>query len=338
MKNTLKAVFLVPRLDKASTRFRVLQYLPFLEQAGWDCSVKPLSRLARNWPALLGQLRKADVVVIQKKLFTAPELWLVRRTARRLIYDFDDAVMVKEGDRQENSHPRQLRRFVRTLRQVDRVIVGNRFLAGQARAYHACVAVVPTPVDIEHYLPVMAPAVRDDVVIGWIGSRGTLKYLKEIAPALERLAAACPEVRLKIVADDFFDLEQMPVIRKTWAQADEITDLQSFDIGVMPLTDDLWTRGKCGFKLLQCMATGLPVVCSPVGANAEIVADGREGFWAASEDAWVERLRVLVEDVALRRQMGERARCTVEQRYSLQVCAPRVDELLREVVRNVEPR
>lgn len=338
MNNILKAVFLVPRLDKASTRFRVLQYLPFLEQSGWDCSVKPLSRSARNWPALLGQLRKADVVVIQKKLFTVPELWLVRRAARRLIYDFDDAVMVKEGDRQENSHPRQLRRFMRTLRRVDQVIAGNSFLAEQACCYHDHVEVVPTPVDIDHYLPAVDPPDRDEVVIGWIGSRGTLKYLKEITPALERLAGICPQVRLKIVADDFFALEQMPVIRKSWSQADEVADLQSFDIGVMPLADDLWTRGKCGFKLLQCMATGLPVACSPVGANTEIVTDGWDGFWAASEDAWVERLRVLVEDAALRLQMGERARCTVEQRYSLQVCAPRVDELLRDVVRTVEPR
>lgn len=338
MKNILKVVFLVPRLDKASTRFRILQYLPYLEQSGWDCSVKPLSRSARNWPALLGQLRKADVVVIQKKLFAAPELCLIRRVARRLIYDFDDAVMVKEGDRRPGLHPRTLRRFIRTLRRVDQVVAGNGFLAEQACRHHDHVAVVPTPVDIEHYLPAVDPPVREEVVIGWIGSRGTLKYLKEIAPAFERLARICPQVRLKIVADDFFTLEQMPVIKKSWCQADEVADLQSFDIGVMPLVDDLWTRGKCGFKLLQCMATGLPVVCSPVGTNTEIVTDGKEGFWADNEDAWVERLQTLTEDAGLRRQMGDQARLTVAQHYSLQVCAPRIEMLLRQVAENMELR
>lgn len=326
----MKVIFLVPRLDKASTRFRVLQYLPFLEQADWECEVKSLSRSARNWPALLAKLRSADVVVIQKKLFTVPELWLVRRAARRLVYDFDDAVMVKEGDRQEDAHPRQLQRFMRTLRRVDLVIAGNQFLAKQAGRFHTRVAVVPTPVDAERCLPAEVSHEGDKVVIGWIGSRGTLKYLKEISPALERLAVACPQVQLKIVADDFFTLGKMTTIKKSWQQADEVADLQSFDIGVMPLSNDLWTRGKCGFKLLQYMAVGLPVVCSPVGVNAEIVTNGKEGFWAENEDAWVEHLQSLVKDASLRRRMGQQARCTLEQSYSLQRCAPQLEELLHQ--------
>jgi glycosyltransferase involved in cell wall biosynthesis len=138
-------------------------------------------------------------------------------------------------------------------------------------------------------------------------------------------------VQLKIVADDFFELEAMPVLRKRWSAEEEIADLHSFDIGLMPLSDDVWTRGKCGFKLLQCMAVGLPVVCSPVGINAEIVTDGVEGFWARGEEEWVARLSQLVADAGLRAAMGRRARQKVAASYSLAVNAPRLLQYLREV-------
>jgi glycosyltransferase involved in cell wall biosynthesis len=168
------------------------------------------------------------------------------------------------------------------------------------------------------------------VILGWIGSRGTLKYLKEIAPALEALGKRFPGVKLKIVADDFFDLEHLPVIKKSWSAADEIADLHSFDIGLMPLTDDVWTLGKCGFKLLQCMAVGLPVVCSPVGANRQIVTDGVEGFWASSHAEWVEKIVALINDASLARAMGRRGREKVLQAYSLQANAPLLIQALRQ--------
>jgi glycosyltransferase involved in cell wall biosynthesis len=172
--------------------------------------------------------------------------------------------------------------------------------------------------------------VSGDVVLGWIGSRGTLKYLKEIAPALEVIGERFPGVKLKIVADDFFGLERLPVIKKSWSATDEIADLHSFDIGLMPLTDDVWTRGKCGFKLLQCMAVGLPVVCSPVGANRQIMADGVEGYWASNHAEWVEKLAALINDATLAQAMGRRGREKVQQTYSLQANAPLLIQALRQ--------
>lgn len=326
----LQVLFLVPRMDKASTRYRVLQYFPALEEAGIRHEIRALSKTARNWLQLLGQLRAADVVFIQKKLFSTLEIALLRRLSKRLIYDFDDAVMYKDGPASDRQHVRQRRRFAATAARADLLIAGNDYLCEEARACHRPTVMIPTPLDMTRYTSkVPENDAKGEVVLGWIGSRGTLKYLQEIAPALETLGERLPGVKLKIVADDFFDLEHLPVIKKTWSAADEIADLHSFDIGLMPLTDDVWTRGKCGFKLLQCMAVGLPVICSPVGANRQIVTDGVEGYWASSHAEWVEKIAALVNDADLARAMGRRGRAKVLQTYSLQANAPLLIQALR---------
>lgn len=319
----LQVLFLVPRLDKASTRYRVLQYFPALEEAGIRHEIRALSKTSRDWLGLLRQVRAADVVFVQKKLFSPVEISLLRRLSKRLIYDFDDAVMYKDvpaGDRQQ---ARQHRRFAATARRADLLIAGNDYLCEEASAFRRPTIMIPTPLDMSRYTPRPEKVnASREVVLGWIGSRGTLKYLKEISPALESVGEQLPGVSLKIVADDFFDLEHMPVIKKNWSSADEIADLHSFDIGLMPLVDDIWTRGKCGFKLLQCMAVGLPVVCSPVGANRQIVADGIDGYWASSQQDWVEKITALVRNADFSRAMGQHGRQKVQQFYSLQANAP----------------
>ena len=328
----LRVLFLVPRLDKASTRYRVLQYFPALDESGIRHEIRALSKTSRDWFGLLRQVRVADVVFIQKKLFTSFEISLLRRLSKRLIYDFDDAVMYKDGPASDSQQVRQHRRFAATARRADLLIAGNDYLCEEARAFQRPTIMIPTPLDMTRYISKPEKADQGgEVILGWIGSRGTLKYLKEIAPALESIGEQLPGVKLKIVADDFFDLEHLSVIKKCWSAADEIADLHSFDIGLMPLVNDIWTRGKCGFKLLQCMAVGLPVVCSPVGANRQIVADGVEGYWASSQAAWVEKITALVRDADLARAMGQRGREKVLQSYSLQANAPLLIAAFRDV-------
>jgi len=310
-------------MDKASTRYRVLQYLPALQKAGIACEVRPVSKTTRNWLELFRLLRAADVVFVQKKLFPPLEIALIRRLSKRLVYDFDDAVMFKDGPASESQHARQRRRFAATAARADLLIAGNEYLRQQALGLQKPVAVIPTPLDMARYtLRAPQSSSGDVLTLGWIGSRGTLRYLKDIAPALEMIGQRHPGVKLKIVADDFFDLQHVSVVKKSWSAAEEIADLHSFDIGLMPLRDDVWTRGKCGFKLLQCMAVGLPVICSPVGANVEIVRDGVEGFWALSMEDWVERLSALIVSQEIRWKMGEAGRARVLEHYSLAANAP----------------
>jgi len=319
----MKVLFLVPRLDKASTRYRVLQYFPALDESGIDHEVVPLSLQARRRVGLHRQIRSADVVFVQKKLFSLPELLWVRLAARRLIYDFDDAVMFKNKPTGPFQQARQMKRFENTVRRADLVLAGNRYLQEQARTYNRDIRVLPTVLDMDRYVERPDGFKTDQsVTLGWIGSKGTLQYLREIGPALEVLGLRWPGLKLKIVADDFIDLQHLEVIKKPWRVDEEIADLHSFDIGLMPLADDVWTRGKCGFKLLQCMAVGLPVVCSPVGVNVEMVSSGQEGFLATSHQEWVAGLDALIADAGLRRTMGRQAREAVLKGYSLAAKAP----------------
>jgi glycosyltransferase involved in cell wall biosynthesis len=237
--------------------------------------------------------------------------------------------MFKDRDASRRQHSRQRRRFDATVRRADLVIAGNSYLRQEALRSNGRVELLPTPLDLERYRQ-RPPSTGSGVVLGWIGSRGTLRYLQHLAPVLEEVGRLFPGVRLKIVADVFLDLEAMPVEKKPWSADDEIADLHSFDIGLMPLADDAWTRGKCGFKLLQCMAVGLPVVCTPIGINAEIVTDGSEGFWATDHATWVRRLGELIADAELRLSMGQRARQKVASSYSLAVTAPLLLRYLQE--------
>jgi glycosyltransferase involved in cell wall biosynthesis len=301
----------------------VLQYLCCLDKAGIRYGVESLSGGWRTILALTPKLRNVNCVFIQKKLFSPFELFWVRLFSQRIIFDFDDAIMYKDRPASPLQQKRQKRRFAATVQKADLVIAGNDYLRDAACPYNEKTTLIPTVLDMNRYSR-KKPDEKEgkDIVLGWMGSRGTLKYLQYIAPALEELGRKWPNVKLKIVADDFFSLTDMGVIRKSWSAQDEIADLHSFDIGIMPLVDDLWTRGKCGFKLLQYMAVGMPVVCSPVGVNTVIVSHGIEGFWAATPEEWVDMLTKLIEDRSLRFAMGEKGREKVEKHFSLEANAP----------------
>lgn len=319
----MKALFLVPGLRRASCRYRVLQYLPWLEPAGISYETRVIAKgLTRN-RSFLQSVRKADVVFVQKKLLAPLDMCIVRALASRLIYDFDDAVMFRSSkEKRQYSFGRRVR-FALMAKWADLIIAGNRYLQDRALFYNPNVRVLPTPLDMTRYIPKPAtPAGHRDIILGWIGSRRTLPYLYDIAAALEEIADDRGSVKLKIVADEFFNLNRMQVIRKHWSYEEEIADLQSFDVGLMPLPDDVWSRGKCGFKLLQYMAVGVPAICSPIGINKEIVTQGLEGFWAVTQKEWVDRIGRLIRDEDLRKQLGRAAREKVIEHYSLAGNAP----------------
>lgn len=316
----MHVLFVVPRVDKASTRYRVLQYLPYLENQGISFSIKETSKKSRDWFALFRRMKQADIVFIQKKIFSRFEIFLIRRIAKRIIFDIDDSIMFKDGSVTAASLRRQAKRFGRMVRNADLIICGNEYLRTHCESLNPNLRLLPTPIDTKRYVEKKDSSCDSGMItLGWIGSRVTLKYLKDIAPALAEVARRCSGSRLKIVADEFFDIKGMEVIKQPWSDAEEIADLHSFDIGLMPLVDDVWTKGKCGFKLLQCMAVGMPVVCSPVGMNREIVTEGVDGFWANSQEEWIEKLTILIQDRQLRNDMGKKGREKVVEKYSLAV-------------------
>lgn len=327
-------LFLILGPDKPSSKTRVLAALDFLRARGHEAGARQLPRRLAGRVALLASAGRYDLVVLQKKLLNPLQFQLLRRASRRLVFDFDDAVMFHEIERREPVRGRFFARFTATAAACDGVIAGNTYLAEFARAARGGpdgVVVLPTAPD-ERQITAKTYTQAEGVVIGWMGTKGNLQHLQAIAPALRRICAAHGNVTVRVVADAAPELPGVALDYRPWRREEELADLHSFDIGVMPLADDLWTRGKGGFKLLQYMAAGVPAVAAPVGINREIIDDGVNGFLAGSEDAWASRLEQLVGDPELRERLGRRGRQTVEADYSLTRFRERLADFLESLL------
>jgi glycosyltransferase involved in cell wall biosynthesis len=275
----------------------------------------------------------ADVIFVYREAALLGPAWIEQLLALRrpLVFDFDDAIYLADTSR-ANAWSRMLKPAtkVATICRVARhVTVGNAFLAKFAADHAREVTVVPSTIDTDVYQ--IQPRARNRVpVIGWTGSATTARYLTTLAPALRRLQEK-REFELRVIGAKV-DIEGLAVRCLPWRAETEPDDLRALDVGLMPLPDDEWSRGKCGMKALQYMALGIPPVVSPVGANATIVRDGVNGFYARTEDEWIDRLALLLEDEPLRRSLGHEARRTVEESYSARAHVPRVARVLAGAV------
>jgi glycosyltransferase involved in cell wall biosynthesis len=224
--------------------------------------------------------------------------------------------------------------FQRTVELADLVIAGNEYLAEHARKFNPNDETLSTGIDLAVYGAQPAPNHDGKTRLVWIGSKATLSYLKEIKPALEEIGARFNNVVLRIISDEFFDLEGMQVDKRCWSQQTEVADLITCGIGLAPLPDNLFTKGKCGFKILQYAAAGLPSVASPVGINAEIIRDGLNGSHAETLEDWIEKISALVMNESLRIQMGREARKMVRP-FDLASIGPRLVSLVHSVIESV---
>lgn len=332
-----------------SSRHRIYQFLPALGAAGIRCAVRPLFgrtylRLLEVRPGVLRTLLKipycllrflrrawdllavrgADLVVVEAQLFPYAPPAVERLLARlgcRLLHEYDDAIYLTRWHR---------RKIPLLSRLAVGTIVGNEELAREAGRHGVRAVVVPTVVDTERFVPAPAGPSRraGALTIGWIGLAYNLACLEALATVFRRLQRA-HGVRVRVICSRPPRLEGVRVEFVPWRLEREVEDLQGCDIGIMPLPDTPWARGKCGLKLLQSMAVGLPVVASPVGVNREIIVDGENGLLAGAEAEWEERLGRLCAEEATRVRLGRAARLTVERRYSLRAWAPTLVELYR---------
>ena len=253
--------------------------------------------------------------------------------ARRLpfVLDFDDSIYLPPANT-VNPGAGWLRHHGKTgvlCGLARHVTVGNEILAAYARPRARAVTVLPTTIDTDAYVPGERRK-PGRPVLGWSGSVTTLPYLSGIRDTLVRLRQRL-DFELRVIGGEL-SIPGIDVSCRPWRAETEVLDLRELDVGIMPLPDDPWTRGKCGLKALQYMALGIPAVVSPVGVNSEIVDHGRNGFVAATPEEWIESMAVLLRDADLRARLGTRARQTVEERYSARVHAPRLVEVLRRVV------
>ncbi|NLI83586.1 MAG: glycosyltransferase family 4 protein [Deltaproteobacteria bacterium] len=318
-------LFLILGFHKPSSKKRILCSLDSLRSRGHTVDAIPIPLSFPGRMALLPVVRRADLVVLQKKLLNRCQLRFFCLTNPNLVFDLDDAVMFHEVERGEPVQGKYFQRFVRTVKSCRGVIAGNEYLAEFARAVFTGgregsgrVTVLPTPVDTDLLRPKTFEKALDRVTLGWLGTKGNLVHLRLIERALSTVLTRNPEATFKVVSDANPVHFQCPHLFEPWNQTGENDMLKNFDIGLMPLEDNLWTRGKGGYKLLQYMAAGTASVASPVGINGEIIDHGKTGFLAETEEQWVEILTRLVRSPELRRKMGEAAREKVEAIYSLQ--------------------
>lgn len=327
----MKLVALVDSVDHVCSRYRLAAFEPYLVAAGHTLELQPLPAGLFARAMLFRELRTADAVILQRKLLPSLQLSLLKRFARRLIFDFDDAVWLRDSYSWKGTvSRRRFRRFARVVRAADLVVAGNDFLAAEAKrlAPHAAVDVIPTSIDPHRYT--LAQHVRDERLhLVWIGSSSTLQGLERIRPILDAIGQAIPGTRLKLICDRFVGFEHLAVEPLPWCAANEARDLASADIGITWIPDDDWSRGKCGLKVLQYQAAGLPVIANPVGVHPQFVEPGASGVLANTPDDWIAGVRQLA-DPAVRARFGTMARERVEERYSVAACAKRwIDALQR---------
>jgi glycosyltransferase involved in cell wall biosynthesis len=336
-----------------SSRYRVFQFLPYFQAEGIDCRVDPLFGktyfsilrvrpaalrtclkvpyvlarfLKRLWTLLT--LGRRDLVVIEGQLFPyAPPLAerLLRWFGNRVVVEMDDAIYLTRG------HERKMPAL---LSMAGGAIVGNARLADYAKQFSSHVCVVPTVVDTHRFAPDQARAGAspdrsgEAITIVWIGLAYNLKYLNVLAPALRELQGRF-HVKLRVVCSEPPEMPGVDIEFRPWEFHREVAELRDATIGVMPLEDSEWARGKCGLKLLQYLSVGLPAVASPVGVNSDIIVNGENGFLASTGQEWYSSLEALCRQPELRARMGRAGRRTVEGRYSLALWGPRLAEVYR---------
>jgi glycosyltransferase involved in cell wall biosynthesis len=341
----------LPRYQRLgpSSRVRFYQYYPALRERGFVVQDAPflsndyVRRLYANQPvqvtdvflaylrrlSVLLRARDFDLLWLEKEFLPWMPAWMETLLARRpYVVDYDDAVFHRY-DLHRSGLVRGLlgKKIDRVMRNAVLVVAGNEYLAERARAAGAkWVEILPSVVDADLCVP--APARVSGFTVGWIGSPVTAPYLEVARPALETLINGGQAGVSLIGAGNAIKWDNLPVNILPWREETEIQDIQGFDVGIMPLVDEPFERGKCGYKLIQYMACGLPVIASPVGVNRQIVEHGVTGFLAESQDEWRQALVTLRDNPDRRREMGLAGRRKMELEYSLQATAPKLASLL----------
>ena len=350
------------RIDRSPGQsFRFEQYLDLLSEEGFDITfsniiseeddkylyqkgniLKKLNLQLSSWRLRINDLKRADdfdvIFIFREALLTRSTYFekVFCQSKAKVVFDFDDAIWlpnVSEGNKalQKLKSPDKIKRI---LPEVDLIFAGNNYLADFSRNYNQNVRVVPTTIDTNYHVP-NHDNKEGTVCIGWTGTQTTLKYLNLLKPVFKELKRKFGDkVYFKVICDTPFKLEGLEIKNEKWNKEKEIQQLEEIDIGVMPLTDDQWSRGKCGFKGLQYMAMEAATLMSPVGVNQEIIDHGINGYLVNSENEWVTYISELIENPELRKKIGQEGRKTIIEKYSVDANKHRYIDYFNELLNN----
>jgi glycosyltransferase involved in cell wall biosynthesis len=316
-------VALVESEDHVCCRYRVAAFQSSFAAAGHELLIRTIPRTTFGRLGIGRGVAGADAVIVQRKLLPRWTVAQLRRHSPRLIFDLDDAVWLRDSYSPRGfDDPRRARRFRAIASAADVVVAGNDYLAEEARRHTAPerVTVIPTVVEPALY-PLRTAAHRCGLQLVWVGSHSTLRGLERFTATLSAIGRAVPGTRLKLICDRFITIPHLTVDECTWGSTTEAAEIASADAGIAWVPDDPWSRGKCGLKVLQYQAAGLPVIANPVGVHCEMVRPGETGFLATSTEEWIAAVRRLAVDPEFRILLGNAGRRQVEQRYSVEAAA-----------------
>lgn len=325
-------------------RFRFEQYLIYLNENGFCCELSPLlsenddvifyskGNWIRKFFILLAcynkrlkdinKAKEYDIVFVFREAFFTGTTYFERKIAQsnaKLIFDFDDSIWrhdVSEGNKKWGwlKNPDKTKKIIELS---DSIFVGNQYLMDYAKMYNSNVKLIPTTIDTNYHIP--NKIISNQLCIGWTGSSTTLKYFETLIPVLIKIKEKYNEkVTFKVIVDVEKEYAALGIKTTPWNLITEMDELNKIDIGIMPLPNNKWTEGKCGFKGLQYMALEIPTIMSPVGVNTEIIQNGVNGFLADTDEEWLSILSNLIESENLRNELGVKARETIEKKYSVE--------------------
>lgn len=340
-------------------RFRFEHFIPILEKNGYEIIFsniinekddfifyskgKYFSKLLivlKSFRHRFRDLRIAkncDAIFIYREAFMLGTTYFEKRLSKLnvpIIFDFDDSIWLNdtsEGN-QNLAWMKKPEKTAEICKLSNLVSVGNQYLADYAKVFNKNVAIIPTTINTEYHTPIKVKAEKKPICIGWTGTTTTLKHYDTAIPVLQRIKEKYGDkVYFKVIVNSVEWTRDLDVKLVKWTKENEIEELCEFDIGIMPLPDDEWSRGKCGFKGIQCMALKIPVIMSPVGVNTEIIENEKNGYLADNPEAWFKYLCLLIDSFELREKIGESARKTIEEKYSVNIWENKVLDLFNKI-------
>ena len=332
----MKALFLLKSDKTPSSRIRILDLLPGLRENGIEPDVEFLPDSFWGRRKVFKKCGDYPVAVLQKRLLSIFDFRELRKNAKLLVFDFDDAIYHRNAscstDPDDYESSTRKGKFKRTVAASDLIIAANSVLAGKAREFNRSVPIeiIPSSVDVRSFIPKVDYNLSSPPLVGWIGTKSTLRYLDLVSSALKDLRSKRDFV-LRIISNEPYRQAGINIEFVPWSLERQNCELAKFDIGIMPLSRDPFSEGKASYKLLQYLAAGVPSVCSPVGMNSEVAGNDEYCLTASDSGQFYHQMDKLLGSCELRRRLGQKGRRLIEEKYSVEVVAGNLASTLKGI-------